>query len=137
MVSEKETKARQGMKIMGLKDNTYFLAWFIHFLALALYNAIWQTIFIGNLFSKISNGIMFFFFFLFSLSLFGGALVIQSLTSTSRGANGLAIVLFFMSYQLNTPFDTEPPPEGILYLFSMFPTIVLLRMFKLFFIYEY
>lgn len=76
MVSEKETKARQGMKIMGLQDNTYFLAWFIHFLMLALYNAIWQTIFIGGIFSKISNATIFFFFFLFSCSLFSGALII-------------------------------------------------------------
>jgi len=47
IVGEKETKARQGMKIMGLQDGTYFLAWFIHFLFLSVYNSIWQTLFIG------------------------------------------------------------------------------------------
>lgn len=41
MVSEKETKARQGMKIMGLQDGTYMLAWFIHFFCLNIYNVIW------------------------------------------------------------------------------------------------
>lgn len=41
LVGEKETKARQGMKIMGLQDSTYFVAWFIHFLFLSIYNSIW------------------------------------------------------------------------------------------------
>lgn len=47
MVGEKETKARQGMKIMGLQDGTYYLGWFIHFLMLNTWNTVWQTIWIG------------------------------------------------------------------------------------------
>lgn len=76
MVGEKETKARQGMKIMGLQDGTYYLAWFIHFLCLSLWNAIWQTFFIGQIFDKVSGGILFLFFMGFSFCLFGLALVI-------------------------------------------------------------
>lgn len=113
------------------------MAWFIHFLALSIWNAFWQTYFIGAVFDKISAGIIFFFFLGFSFSLFGGAIVIQSVCQTTRGANGLALVIFFLSYQFNTPFDANPPPEGILYLLSIFPTIVLLRMVKLWFIYQY
>jgi hypothetical protein len=63
--------------------------------------------------------------------------LIQSVTSNSKSANGVAIVIFFLSYQLNTPFDANPPPSGILYLISIFPTIVLVRMIKLIFIYQY
>lgn len=65
------------------------------------------------------------------------ALVIQAVVNKTSSANGLALVIFFLSYQLNTPFDANAPPEGILYLFSIFPTIVLLRIVKLFFIYQY
>jgi hypothetical protein len=137
MVGEKETKARQGMKIMGLQDGTYYLAWFIHFLVLSLWNSFWQTLFIGAVFNKVSAGIIFFFFLGFSSSLYGMAIVIQSFCSTTRGANGLALVIFFLSYQFNTPFDNNPPPDGILYVLSIFPTIVLLRMVKLWFIYQY
>lgn len=38
---------------------------------------------------------------------------------------------------MNTPFDNNPPPEGILYIVSIFPTIVLLRFIKLLFLYQY
>ena len=92
------------MKIMGLEDGTYYLAWFIHFLMLALYNAIWQTFYIGQIFNKVDMLILFFFWMLFSFCLFGIAIVIQALTSNSKAANGFAIVFFFLSYQLNTPF---------------------------------
>ena len=98
MVGEKETKARQGMKIMGLTDGTYYLAWFIHFFVLSIWNAFWQTVFIGQIFHKISMMILFLFFLGFSFCLFGLALVIQSLANSSRAANGIAIVMFFLSY---------------------------------------
>jgi hypothetical protein len=29
LAEEKESKAREGMKMMGLKDSTYYLGWFI------------------------------------------------------------------------------------------------------------
>jgi hypothetical protein len=31
IASEKESKSKEGMKMMGLKDSTYYLAWFILF----------------------------------------------------------------------------------------------------------
>lgn len=80
---------------------------------------------------------MFFFWNLFSLCLFGIAIFISSLTANSKAANGFAIVFFFLTYQLNTPFNNNPPPEGILYIISIFPTIVLIRFIKLLFIYQY
>ena len=32
MVAEKESRAKEGMKIMGLGDGTYFLSYFLQFL---------------------------------------------------------------------------------------------------------
>ena len=64
-------------------------------------------------------------------------MIIQALTSNSKAANGFAIVFFFLSYQLNTPFQNNPPPSGVLYLISIFPTIVLIRFINLLFIYQY
>lgn len=121
---------------MGLQDGTYYLAWFIHFFTLSFYNTIWQSLLIGSIFDKFDRFTLFIFFNLFSTCLFGIALVIQSLTSNSKAANGFAIVFFFLSYQLNTPFD-QNAPEGMLYVCSVFPTIVLIRMIKLIFIYQY
>ena len=34
LAEEKESKAREGMKMMGLNDKTYFVAWFIFMLGL-------------------------------------------------------------------------------------------------------
>lgn len=91
---------------------------------------------IGSIFDKISGATLFVFFNLFSFCLFGIALCIQALSSSSKSANTFAIVFFFLSYQLNTPFNNSAP-EGMLYIISVFPTIVLIRMIKLLFIYQY
>ena len=34
IVSEKETKAREGMKMMGLTDFPYWLSWFVYYFAI-------------------------------------------------------------------------------------------------------
>lgn len=37
IASEKESKAREGMKMMGLNDGTYFLSWYILFFVIVLF----------------------------------------------------------------------------------------------------
>ena len=44
LASERETKSREGMKIMGLQDGTYYLGWFILFIVFAMYNSTVATI---------------------------------------------------------------------------------------------
>ena len=35
IASEKESKAKEGMKMMGLRDSTYYLAWFICYMSIS------------------------------------------------------------------------------------------------------
>lgn len=44
IASEKESKSREGMKMMGLQDSTYFMAWFILFFTISFVTAIIVTI---------------------------------------------------------------------------------------------
>ena len=46
-------------------------------------------------------------------------------------------MFFFLTYYIETPFANNAPPEGILYIISIFPTIVLIRFIKLLFLYQY
>jgi hypothetical protein len=86
LASEKETKARMGMKMMGLKDATYYLAWFIHFMILCLWCTITQTVFLSKCFQNV-DGILIFMFLFFTISaLFGVALTIVAITSTQKAA---------------------------------------------------
>jgi len=44
MASEKESKAKEGMKMMGLNDFTYYVAWFILYLTICVVVSIIVTI---------------------------------------------------------------------------------------------
>ena len=44
IASEKESKAKEGMKMMGLHDATYYLAWFILYMVISIVTSILVTI---------------------------------------------------------------------------------------------
>jgi hypothetical protein len=47
IISEKETKARESMKMMGLKDSSYWLSWFTYYLIITVIISILCTILLG------------------------------------------------------------------------------------------
>jgi len=44
LAEEKEGKSREGMKMMGLKDSSYFLSWFVFHLILMIIMALIITL---------------------------------------------------------------------------------------------
>ena len=44
MASEKESKAKEGMKMMGLNDVSYYVAWFILYLTICIIVSLLVTI---------------------------------------------------------------------------------------------
>lgn len=43
MANEKESKAKEGMKMMGLTDSTYYISWFITYLIISFETCIIVT----------------------------------------------------------------------------------------------
>ena len=43
IASEKESKAKEGMKMMGLGDSTYYLAWFILYMSISVFTSLVVT----------------------------------------------------------------------------------------------
>jgi ABC-2 family transporter protein len=39
IASEKESKAKEGMKMMGLRDSTYYLSWFILYMSISIFTS--------------------------------------------------------------------------------------------------
>ena len=65
MVGEKENKSKEGMKIMGLGEGTYFLSYFIQYFFISLIDSIVNTIFLSLLFTKIPFYYLFIYSFIF------------------------------------------------------------------------
>ena len=73
IVSEKESRARESMKMMGLKDSSYWLSWFVYYLLLVTTISIVTTIVLssGNVIKYSDGFLSFLYLWLFGLSLFG------------------------------------------------------------------
>lgn len=94
LAGERESKSREGMKMMGLQDGTYYAGWFILFTIFNFWNAFTGTvIFKLTLLSNISPLFLFLFLFLYGFALFGQAWIIVAILPTTRGAN-LLVLLF-------------------------------------------
>jgi ATP-binding cassette subfamily A (ABC1) protein 3 len=74
LTEEKESKAREGMKMMGLKDATYYLAWIILNTTLVFIISIIVTILEYKVLNKCSLILIFILNFLYGLSFLGSIL---------------------------------------------------------------
>jgi len=93
IASEKESKAREGMKMMGLTDSTYFLSWFILFGMIAILTSGLITICAFWIFKNVDMLIFFIFCLLYSLTLYGWSFTIVSFLPSKR-SSGIAATLF-------------------------------------------
>ena len=78
MVREKETKAKEGMKIMGMSESTYFLSYFIQFFLTNIFYSVVNSIILILVFKHVHFLIMFITFFLWGLCVFALAFFFQS-----------------------------------------------------------
>jgi len=92
IVSEKESRARESMKMMGLKDSSYWLSWFTYYLLLVTTISAVITIVLSNAgVTKYSDGFLFFIFlWLFGMSLFGIVMMTQAFFHKARTAGLVA-----------------------------------------------
>jgi ATP-binding cassette subfamily A (ABC1) protein 5 len=79
LAEEKESKAREGMKMMGLKDSTYFLSWFIFFSAIMAIMSLTIAIMTAfNVFNHSNFLLVFLLSFFYGMTLFGFAILVVS-----------------------------------------------------------
>jgi len=77
MVGEKETRARESMRMMGLSDSSYWLSWFsYYFIIVTVISLLCLIVTSGNVWVHSSKGIIFLFLWLYGLSLFGLSLFV-------------------------------------------------------------
>jgi len=77
IVTEKESKARESMKIMGLKDFSYWLSWFAyHLFSVTVISILCVVILSFNVIVNSNKLVLFLFFWIFGTSLFGFAIFI-------------------------------------------------------------
>jgi ATP-binding cassette subfamily A (ABC1) protein 3 len=98
IVNERETKAREIMKIMGLTDLSYWFSWFIYYFSISTVISLLTTIILCTKVFPNSNWFLIFvLFWIYGISLFGYAVFVFGIFSRSRVAAINGSVFFFFS----------------------------------------
>lgn len=121
MVKEKETKAREGMKIMGLSEKTYFLSFFIQYLIMNTIYAILNSLILTRLFTYIKLGYIFGFFWLFGMTVFSMGYFFQSLMDKTRIAIIMSILIYFIMYFVSVVVISEDVQNVVKMIISLLP----------------
>ena len=125
MALEKETKAKEGMKIMGLTDGIYFMSYFIQYIVIALFDAFINTLILLNVFKQIPFVVFFLLFFLFSMNVFALAFLFQSFINKAKEAKIISIHLYIILFFLCLLIADESSSYGMKVGLSLFPTIAI------------
>jgi hypothetical protein len=134
LAEEKESKSREGMKMMGLKDSAYFLSWFAFFFIIILFMSL---VILGmlsiNVFSNSNGFLVFMLALLYGMSLFGFAIIIVSFMPTVRSSATTASLLHIVTYFLVFAVKSEDFPVAGKIVVCIFPNLAMsLAIFNLY-----
>ena len=125
MVLEKETKAKEGMKIMGLTDGIYFLCYLIEYTCIALFDAIINGIIFHKIFKRVPYEVLFFLFFLFALNIFALAYFFQSFIDKAKQSLMIAMLLYFIMFFLSYLVADDNSSYAMKVGLSFFPPVTI------------
>ena len=124
-VKEKETKIKEGMKIMGLSESIYFLSYLFQFFVLNIFYSIFNSFLLLQIFQHFNYAIIFLFFWLFGLNIFSLAYFFQSFMNKTRLAMIVSILIYFSIFFISLAISSDCVSHSIKILFSLFPQIAL------------
>ena len=125
MVLEKETKAKEGMKIMGLTDGIYFLSYFIQYTVISFIDSLINSWIFRNIFTRIPYIVFFFIFFLFALNVFALSFFFQSFINKARDSLILSILLYFIMFFTSMLVVSDDASYSMKVLLSFFPPVTI------------
>jgi len=111
VISEKETKVRYSMEMMGLKRSIYWASWAILYIIYYALNALF-TVILGKLFSysffvKTDFMVLFISFFLYGIAMGAAALFITTLVNRTKTGVLIGIGILIIGFIINYLFTGD------------------------------
>ena len=123
MVGEKENKSKEGMKIMGLGEGTYFMSYFIQYFIIALIDSIINGLIMSAQFKKVPFIYLFLLLFLWALDVFALIFFFQSFIDKTRVALILSLLIYFVMFFLSMACMSSTGDKSIKIVLSIFPPV--------------
>ena len=124
-VEEKETRIKEGMKIMGLGESEYFLSYFIQYTIISFFVSIINSLLLSEIFKIISWYYLFFLIILFSLNIFSLIYFFQSFIDKTKICIVLSLMIYFIMYCISLSCTNGKIPFLTKGLLSIFPIVCL------------
>ena len=126
IVKEKETRAKEGMKIMGLSELTYFLSYFIIYFVINLIYSVVNAFILKNVLVTIETIYIFLLYFLYGLVVYSLIYFFQSFLERTRIAVIVSLLIYALMYFFSIPLFPDSISKGVKIVFCiLFPPITL------------
>ena len=126
LVKEKESGAKESMRMMGMTDAPYWISWWVHF---SLINTFVSFAAWGVLQIKVvtysSSGYLFIFFWLYGEAIFAQIVFLQTFFSASKYAGIVSTIVYFGSSLINNFLKDAATPRGLKIFASIIPQAAL------------
>ena len=123
IVEEKESKTKEGMKIMGLCESEYFLSYFIQYIIIYFFIALINSYLLHKVIKNIAWIYLFITIFLFSLNVFALIYFFQSFMDKTRICIILSVIIYFIMYCVSLACMLDKTPFKIKAILSIFPAV--------------
>ena len=126
IVKEKETRAKEGMKIMGLSELTYFLSYFIIYFVINLIYSVVITFILKNVLVTIETIYIFLQYFLYGLVVYSLIYFFQSFLERTRIAVIVSLLIYALMYFFSISVFPDSISKGVKIVFCiLFPPVAL------------
>jgi ATP-binding cassette subfamily A (ABC1) protein 1 len=125
IVSEKEMRQKELMKMMSVTESAIELSWFLSSFAFFFVSGIFCTIASSALYPKASPALLFMFWQLGFLSIVVFSMAIASVFSKTTRATVVGILVFFAGYFLTLSSFYDTGSRGVISLVSLHPVAAL------------
>jgi hypothetical protein len=122
-VSEKETKMREAMKIMGLSDFPYWLSWISYYAIINTAQCIIMLIILLPVFEFSNKLLVFLYLWIYGMCLFSFGLFVGAFFSSAKTAAIAGTMLFYLTSFLTEAVSDRNISEGVKTFVSIFPAV--------------
>ncbi len=92
---------------MGLSEGVYFLSYFLNYIIMNTIYSLINSVILLRVLTQVPFGYIFFFFWLYGLSVFSMAYLFQSFVDRTRIAVILSLIIYFIMYFISQAFFSD------------------------------
>ena len=124
LIKEKESRAKELMKIMGMGDFYYYFSYFVIFFIFNIIHALLNSITIKYVFTYIELGYLFILFFLYGLAIFSLIFFFQNFLEKANISIIFCLLVYFIMYFIGIPLKSNSVKKSIkIFIALLFPPI--------------